>query len=642
MFAYIRRIRINWLAPACVAVLLLTAIAGVLQYRWINFASDSHRRQGREAMEVALRNFSGDFRDTLLQLPPFFRPPPDERNDVAFEPYMIEIARRWQSTSDRPQLLASVSIGTQGDKGGKGDKGVVFRRLRMGDGQFRTEDWPNQFSVYRRALEERLRLPGGRPPLFPNGFAFEFFQDRPVLIFPLVAGVPTLEAQLLDGAATESLPSQQPLRPRDLLQSLTPAPPQGSDHLPELRGWCFLEVDNDYLRQYLIPELMARHFGTGARYQVAVVGSDPLSLIYGSDPTLMIESFSQVDAGIVLLDANLPQDRQGLPRPTAGSAPNERRPLPQPRPKPIVSGPQGVKLAEIRGDPGGDDDRAWLLVVKNKAGSIEALVDNARLHILMFSLIMLVLLAGSSVMLMLATMRARRLAKQQMEFVAGVSHELRTPLTVIQSTSYNLSQGTIQDPSRVKQYGDVIQREARRLINQIERMLSFAGIQSGRRVYDPQPTDVTEIAERTLAEYEEAFAEGGWQIERNFAEDLPLVVTDGPALESALKNLFENALKYAAQGKWLSVTASAAQGTKGAGGREVRVTVADRGPGIAPKDLPHIFEPFYRGRNAAAATSGAGLGLCLVKRNLRALGGSVTAQSAPGDGTSFTLHLPVS
>ncbi len=621
MRAMFDRVRRNWLVPGCVAVLLLTVLAGVLQYRWINGVSDAHRRQGREIMEGTLRNFSGDFRDTLLGLLPFFRPPPDERNDAAFEPYMIETTRRWRSTSDRPQLLASISIGTQSDKG------VVFRRLQTGDNQFKTEDWPNEFVVYRRVLEERLRLPGGQPPLFPTGFAFEFFQGRPVLIFPLVTGAPTPEWQRPGGAMTQSPPSQQPLEPRDLLQSLKPVPPQGSVHVPELRGWCFLEVDNDYLRQYLLPELVERHYGTGARYQVAVVARYPLSMIYSSDPTLTIGSLSQVDAGIVLLDGNMPQGRQG-PSP------------PRPGPKPFVSGPQGVPLAEIGGNRKGTDDRAWLLVVKNKAGSIDALVENARLHILGFSLIIFVLLAGSSVILMSATVRARRLAQQQMEFVAGVSHELRTPLTVIQSTSYNLSQGTIQDPSRVRQYGDVIQREARRLINQVERMLSFAGIQSGRRVYDPQPTNVTEIAERSLAEYAVPFAEDGWQIEQHFAEDLPLVLTDGPALESALKNLFENALKYAARGKWLSVTACAAPGAKG---REVQITVADRGPGIAPKDLPHIFEPFYRGQSVmAGTTSGTGLGLCLVERNLRALGGSVTVQSAPGDGTSFTLHLPVS
>jgi signal transduction histidine kinase len=642
------RVRTNWLVLGCVAVLLLTVFAGVLQYRWIDRASEYHRRQGRQAMEMTLRNFSGDFQETLLRLLPFFRPPPDSRSDAAFEPDMIEMARRWRSASDRPPLLASINIGTQSDKG------VVFRRLRPGDNQFKTEDWPNEFDVYRRVLEEHLRLPGGQPPLFPNGFAFGFFQGRPVLIFPLVTGIqPAPEwqraggpsrsspATLNTGMMIEAPPTQQPLEPRDLLRSLRPAPMQPSAQVPELRGWCFLEVDTDYLRQYLLPELVARHYGAGARYQVAVVASYPLSMIYGSEPTLTIGSLSPVDAGIILLDANMPQGDQGPPRPPDGFAPGEsRQPPPQPGPRPFVSGPKGVSLAEIGGNRGGTDDRAWLLVVKNKAGSIEALVDYSRWHTLTSSFIILVLLAGSSVMLILATVRARRLAQQQMEFVAGVSHELRTPLTVIQSTSYNLSQGTIQDPSRVQQYGDVIQREARRLINQVERMLSFAGIQSGRRIYDPQPTDVTEIVERTLAEYAAAFAEDGWQIERHFAEDLPLVLTDGSALESALKNLFENALKYAAQGKWLSVTACAVRGAKG---MEVRITIADRGPGIAPKDLSHIFEPFYRGQSVIATTTGgAGLGLCLVERNLRALGGNVTVRSALGEGTSFTLHLPVS
>ncbi|HLR05635.1 MAG TPA: ATP-binding protein [Pyrinomonadaceae bacterium] len=583
------RLRNNWLVSGCVAVFLLTVLAGVLQYRGINRWSNAVRRQRREVMERTLRNFSGDFQATLMQLLPFFRPPPDGRDDAAFEPYLIEIAQRWHSTSDRPQLLASISIGTQSDKG------VVFRRLQTGDNQFKTEDWPNEFVVYRRILEERLRLPGGQSPLFPNGSAFAFFQGRPVLIFPLVTGAP-------------STPESQ-----------------------RLRGWCFLEVEIDYLRQYLLPELVARHYGTGAHDRVAVVASYPLSMIYGSDQTLTIGSLSQVDAGIVLLDASLPQGGKGPPRPPDGFAPG---------PQPFVSDPPGVPLAEIGGNRGGTDDRAWLLVVKSQAGSFEALVEYSRQHTVRLNFWMLVLFAGTSVMLMLATLRARRLAQQQMEFVAGVSHELRTPLTVIQSTSYNLSQGTIQDPSRVQQYGDVIQREARRLINQIERMLSFAGIQSGRRVYDPQPTNVTEIAERSLAEYAVPFAEDGWQIEQHFAEDLPLVLTDGPALESALKNLFENALKYAARGKWLSVSAGAAQARKG---REVQITVADRGPGIAPRDLPHIFEPFYRGQRVnAATTSGAGLGLCLVERTLRALGGSVTVQSAPGEGASFTLHLPVS
>src|SRR5438067_13325908 len=161
MRAMFDRVGRNWLVPACVAVLLLTVLAGVLQYRGINRWSNAVRRQRREVMARTLRNFSGDFRDTLLQLLPFFRPPPDERADAAFEPYMIESATRWHSTSDRPQLLASISIGTQSDKG------VVFRRLRTGDNQFKTEDWPSEFGLYRCVLEVP---PTSRPalPLFQD------------------------------------------------------------------------------------------------------------------------------------------------------------------------------------------------------------------------------------------------------------------------------------------------------------------------------------------------------------------------------------------------------------------------------------------------------------------------------------------
>src|SRR5437879_827194 len=132
MFARIRRVRRNWLVPACVAVLLLTVLAGVLQYRGINRWSNAVRRQRREVMERTLRNFSGDFRATLLQLLPFFRPPPDERADAAFEPYMIESARRWHSTSDLPQLLASISIGTESDKGDGFRRATTNSRLKTG------------------------------------------------------------------------------------------------------------------------------------------------------------------------------------------------------------------------------------------------------------------------------------------------------------------------------------------------------------------------------------------------------------------------------------------------------------------------------------------------------------------------------
>src|SRR5438046_7497103 len=129
----------------------------------------------------------------------------------------------------------------------------------------------------------------------------------------------------------------------------------------------------------------------------------------------------------------MPQGRQGPPRSPDGFAPG---------PQPFVSDPPGVPLAEIGGNRRGTDDRAWLLVVKSQAGSFEALVEYSRQHTVNLNFWMLVLWAGTSVMLMLATLRARRLAQQQMEFVAGVSHELRKALTVIHSTDYSSWHGT--------------------------------------------------------------------------------------------------------------------------------------------------------------------------------------------------------
>jgi len=372
------RVRTNWLVLGCVAVLLITVLAGLLQFRGINRMSMAVRRQRRGDVERTLRNFRGDFRATLLQPLPFFRPPPDERNDIVLQSYLVENAKRWHSTSDRPQLLASISIGAQSDKG------VVFRRLPTGEDQFKSAGWPTEFMGYRRVLEERESSSGNLAPPLSTGAILTFFQGTAVLIFPIVTGaLPIPESQ-------------------------------------RFTGWCFLEFDRAYLREHLLPELVARHFA-GARTQAAIVARDPLSLIYALEPTVTIESLAQVDGGIVLLDANLPQDLQVTPPPLADQ-------------QPIVSGSPGVPLAEIADGRGGTGIGAWVLVVQSQAGSYEELIEYWRQHAVGLNFWMLVLLSGTSVMLMLATVRARRLAQQQIYFLSCGSHRVRTSLTVSRSS----------------------------------------------------------------------------------------------------------------------------------------------------------------------------------------------------------------
>ena len=107
-------------------------------------------------------------------------------------------------------------------------------------------------------------------------------------------------------------------------------------------------------------------------------------------------------------------------------------------------------------------------------------------------------------------------------------------------------------------------------------------------------------------------------------------------LRHALQNLVENAIKHDAGQRWVAVRASAARG-----GSEVLLSVEDRGPGIARGDLPYLFEPFYRGRGARERqVRGFGLGLALVQRAAEEHGGTATADSTPGQGSTFTLRLP--
>ncbi len=116
------------------------------------------------------------------------------------------------------------------------------------------------------------------------------------------------------------------------------------------------------------------------------------------------------------------------------------------------------------------------------------------------------------------------------------------------------------------------------------------------------------------------------------------MLADSAALTRAIQNLLTNAMKYGGQSRWIGLSAQAKDAPHET---EVRITIEDKGQGISPGDLPHIFEPFRRGREVVAAQIyGSGLGLSLVKRIVEAHNGKISVESAHGHGSSFTLHLP--
>jgi signal transduction histidine kinase len=372
-------------------------------------------------------------------------------------------------------------------------------------------------------------------------------------------------------------------------------------------GFLLLELDLDFLRTRALPDLVQEHFAP-AGYQIQVrTRSAPGRVIYQSDAAA---DFSSPDATTPLFEI--------LPEPLGGPR-GPRFGLPGPPPVPP------------RGAAGG----RWLLAARHRSGSLEAVVRRARLRNLSISFAVLLLMGATMALLVVSTRRAHRLAQLQLEFIAGVSHELRTPLAVITSAADNLADGLVAGPEQAQRYGAAIRKESRRLGGMVEQVLAFAGAGSGRLRVNPEPTAVATVVSRALAACESDAQEAQCRLETQLPADLPSVLADPTALAHCIQNLVLNALKHGRAGGWVGIHAAS-------NGAAVQISVEDRGPGVDPADLPHLFEPFYRGRRALALQiRGTGLGLSLVRRMMEAQSGSVTVRSTPGQGACFTLTIPV-
>lgn len=273
----------------------------------------------------------------------------------------------------------------------------------------------------------------------------------------------------------------------------------------------------------------------------------------------------------------------------------------------------------------------WELQARHKQGSLEAAVGRTRRRNLVVSGATLVLLGLALVALQSALRRARRLAKLQREFTAGVSHELRTPLAVIVSAGDNLAGGYVHSPEKVRTYGELVRDEGTRLTGMVDQVLRFSELEAERIPLDRRPLQVSAVLAKLEQEMRPVVErEGGtWDVAFNEGS----CFGDASAIHTALRNLVENALRHGG-GEWIGLRA-------GPKGKAMEFTVEDRGGGIDPADLPHLFEPFYRGgESRAAQRKGSGLGLALVDRIARAHGGSVRAANQAGGGARFTLTIP--
>jgi len=564
------------------ALLVLLPLLAVLQYRWIGEVSQAERRQLEDHLNQSGFQFADDLTRELFRILVAFQ----VRGQMDSPDLADTLAQRYDdSAALYPNLVRHVFLVR------RTDSGVDLTQLDPEIRTFRPADWPAEFESLREGLSGRI-----------DRF------NRPRTWWESANGNPLIPMPILSDRALQ-------------FHGRFPRPGEKPDHMPpppsKFFGWALIELNRKVLLDDVIPTLVTRHFATGptAEHRVAIIErgtpGTPPQVLYRSDASFSVDDMKTPDLRLMLFRPDLGRSRPGGPSPEFP-------------PKGVPGMRMGMFL------PG-----SWELLVQHRAGSLDSQVAALRHRDLTVSFGILLLLAASVVLVVLSSHRARALAHLRMDFVARVSHELRTPLAIIRSAAYNVANGVVSDEKEVREYASMIQTEGQRLSTMVDQILSFSRTETGRESYDIQPLRVDEVIDHATQTMSGSVRTAGCEITHTIAANLPRVKADERALVECLQNLLANALKYGTSGGVARIEVDARR----ADPNTVVVTVADNGPGIDAADLPHIFEPFYRGKNARSDTPGSGLGLDLVRRMMQAQGGSVTVESEPGRGARFTLHL---
>ena len=635
-----RRRQFSGVTALAGAVLVLLPALAWLQYSWLEQIADADRERRARTLQTAAAQLAQEF-DAEVGRAVFalqIDPAAVEQNQWSGFAQKYQV---WSESTASARMIKSIYLVPAPEDG---EHAPMLRQWDPQAHAFVATEWPDELANIRaRFLHESvasitvLDSPGS------NGAKREVTPERrtvPRMVFP---PTPTGDDQSI-------------VMP---IVRVAPASPTAEDPRPtpqvKLLGFSVIRFDMEALGRDLLPGLIRKHFYNvdgETDFTIAVVSrEDPVKVIFESSPGAATTAAAQPDATTAILGPRMGQfmfmaradgrfGSAGLPPPPAAGPPpgdssSERR----------VEGDVVVNVIEAK-RPQRDGTVAlqrttiagegqWRVLLKHRAGSLEAAVASARTRNFILSSGILALLAAAVGLIIVSARRADRLARQQLEFVAAVSHELRTPVSVIGAAAGNLADGVVDEPARVKKYGATIQGEARRLAETVERVLQLAGIASGRAAATPVLVSGHSLINDAVTAVRHEAETAGVTVERHLPDALPTVRGDAMALRSALQNLIGNAVKYSGDARWLRISATATP-------RVLRIAIEDRGLGINSDDRRHIFEPFYRGQEALSRQiQGSGLGLHLVRRIVDAHGGAVSVQSEPGKGSIFVMELPV-
>ena len=228
----------------------------------------------------------------------------------------------------------------------------------------------------------------------------------------------------------------------------------------------------------------------------------------------------------------------------------------------------------------------------------------------------------------------RRLEKIRQDFVANVSHELRTPISSIKGYAETLLEGALKDKENANDFLKIILSDSNRLAALIDDLLNLSKIESGKLAMETKPYKLLPIAEKVVSSLKGQIENKSITIKMNIPRDIPDILADETRIKQVFLNLIDNAIKYNRPNGEISIKAHETNGF-------VKVDITDTGIGIPNKDLPRIFERFYRVDKARSRElGGTGLGLSIVKHIVQSHNGEVSVQSAEGQGSTFSFTIP--
>ena len=627
---------------------LLLVLAGALQLRWMSQANQSRMLAAQDSLARSVRLVVEDLEFKVWLLLELFRPDADAELAAA-EKYYRQRFYMWHELSQHGPLIKRILVyDTSAGKAG----GLREMTSLLEAGSFDAVPWSEDLVQVRQYIEEHgFRHGRGLKARWTGTWVFH--PGAMALLRPIAVDAPSSRRKL---------------------------------EWPAVSGYLILKLDPAYARDRWIPDTLNRLFGRGplgSAYTIDFVVDGDCLIRYESTgisetgesyatPSALSYLPSRLDEAEVDSPAATPDQRTALmfsPHDIPDSVRQElgavqriwvqrltdswrSHPRSIAERGPLWSTPwnsaiRGMDLAEVlRRESGlprlyavGDKRYKVHLEARHVGLPLAEALNREHLRSLAMVTFALVLLLGASASALVGRALVARSAELKTDAAASLAHQLLTPITAIIFIGEYMGRGILGRHGKAIEYGGLIHRYGKRLQTIVDRAMQMSAMKKFERRFDLVALDASKVAENAIDDLRFMIEDSGFTVECALATDLPKVRADLEALQQAVSDLIGNAVKYGLPGRWLKVeTVLAFAGS----GREVQIRVHDRGPGIPARDASRIFEPYYRIDNRITKSRpGAGLGLKLAVEMVKGMGGTVTLESEEGQGSVFTIHLPV-